>query len=287
MIIDIHTHTFPEKIAARALAHLQGNSHSQLFADGTEKDLSQKTREAGIDISVIVPVATTPKQVEHINDASARINEHTRETHLLSLGCMHPDYPDPARELHRIKEMGLAGIKIHPVYQGVDICDERFLNIFRICRDLGLLVIAHSGLDIGVPGVRCSPEMSRRALDAVPGLTLILAHMGGWKNWEDVPRYLSGTGAYVDTAFSTGEFYPVPGSSWTREECQMLGPQEFLSLVDALGDSQVLFGTDSPWSDQKESLSFINTLPLSQEAREAILGGNAARLLGLAPSISL
>ena len=285
MIIDIHTHTFPEKIAAKALSHLQGNCHTKLFADGTEADLSQRTIEAGIDISVIVPVATSPKQVEHINDSSARINARTQETHLLSLGCMHPDYPDPLRELTRIKEMGLAGIKIHPVYQGVDICDERFLEIFRICRDLGLLVIAHSGLDIGIPGVHCSPQMSRKALDAVPGLTLILAHMGGWKNWDEVPKYLAGTGAYVDTAFSTGEFYPIPGAPWTKEECQMLNDEEFLSLVNALGESQVLFGTDSPWSDAKESLSFINALPLSQEAKESILGGNAARLLGLPASL--
>ena len=48
MIIDIHTHTFPAKIAERALNTLQGNCHTALFSDGTEAGLQKSEENAKI-----------------------------------------------------------------------------------------------------------------------------------------------------------------------------------------------------------------------------------------------
>ena len=93
----------------------------------------------GVDRSVVMPVATSPRQVPHVNDASARMNELGGETGVLSFGCMHPDFDGWKEELARVQRLGLKGIKLHPEYQGTDFDDPRYLRILDRCGELGLL----------------------------------------------------------------------------------------------------------------------------------------------------
>ena len=99
MIIDIHTHTFPNKLAAATLDKLSSMSHATPFIDGTVQGLARSMEKAGIHRSVVLPVATSPKQVIHINDASARLNDQAEETGIASFGCIHPDFEDWKAEL--------------------------------------------------------------------------------------------------------------------------------------------------------------------------------------------
>ena len=313
MIIDIHTHTFPEKIVTQALKQLSGNSHTVPFTDGTVNGLLASQKKAGIDLSVILPVATAARQVMHINDSAADINRRyavplpaadpapavcsapcAAESSgsdgsrtgaralpaLLSFASMHPELENWEEELDSIAALGFKGIKIHPVYQDVSLDEPLFLRILHRCGQLGLYVITHTGFDIGYPDVvRCSPEMALRALDKAGPFTFILAHMGGWREWEKVVPLLSGTGVYLDTAFSTGHFTPVGDGFWKPEDTAMLDEKQFADLARDFGADHVLFGTDSPWSDQSESLAFIRRCPLTDEEKELILGKNAAGLL--------
>ena len=135
MIIDIHTHIFPDKIADRTIDALSRAAHLNPHTNATAEQLTVSMQEAGIDISVNMPVATAARQVMKLNDSSVRQNEIYFENasvpRILSFGCMHPDYEDWHSELARMKELGLKGFKIHPVYQDTDIDDIRFLRIFE------------------------------------------------------------------------------------------------------------------------------------------------------------
>ena len=276
MIIDFHTHCFPEAIAAKAVGKLAAASRLTPYADGTAGGLSAAAREAGVDLSIVLPVATSPGQVSSINCFAASLNERARETGLFSFGGAHPEDPDWKAHLKQVAEMGMKGVKIHPVYQGVDIDDERFVRLLSYAGELGLIVVTHAGDDIGIPGeVRCSPPMTRRAIRQAGPVTLVLAHMGGWRQWEQVAECLADTGAYLDTSFSTGLIPQTDG-----EPLRALDKEGFLELVKAFGPERVLFGTDSPWSSQRESIDWLQALPLSEEEKAAILGGNAMRLLG-------
>lgn len=281
MIIDFHTHTFPEHIAPKALKKLQGASHTRAFSDATAGGLLADMAERGIDLSVMLPVATNPEKVPHMNDSAAALNAEGGK--LLSFGAMHPDFPGWFEELGRIRALGIKGIKIHPVYQGVDIDDKRYLRIFERCAELGLMVVAHSGDDIGFPGVvRCDPVRSRNALRQVPGVKLVLAHMGGWKNWEQVAENLADTDCCIDTAFSLGEIEAMEAGFYPQETRRLLTDGEFTALVKAFGADRVLFGTDSPWTNSKTEIRRISGLPgLTGEEKAAIFGGNAQRLLGI------
>ena len=292
MIIDIHTHTFPDKIAAPTLRHLSSKSHTVPFTDGTAAGLSRSMIRAGIDISVILPVATRPDQVRRINEAAAaqmhqqRVCAHGRQVllpRLISFAAMHPDLPDWEAELDRIASGGFRGIKVHPVYQGVDLDDARFLRIFRRCGERGLAVLTHTGLDIGYPGVvHCSPLMAKHAIEEAGPFPFILGHMGGWREWEDATRLLAGCDVYLDTSFSTGELTPVPDDDYYKKtDLPMMEAGAFLDMVRAFGADRILFGTDSPWSDQAKALAWMRALPLPPDELDAILGGNAARLLNL------
>ena len=281
MIVDIHTHTFPDKIAGRTIEKLQGVSHSAAFSDGTAAGLRASMARAGVDRSVVLPVATHPGQVERVNDASARINETTEETGILSLGCIHPDFANWREELERVAALGLRGVKLHPVYQGVDLDDVRYLRILERCGELGLVVITHAGWDIGFPGqVNCSPQMVLRAVKQVGPVKLVLAHMGGWRCWDEVEELLWDTGVCLDTAFSLGSITPLNDGYYTPEDLPLLDEGGFMALVRKFGPHRVLFGTDSPWDDQAQAIARIRALPLTPEEREAILGGNAVKLLG-------
>lgn len=275
MIIDFHTHTFPEKVAAAAIPKMQAASHTKAFTAGTAEALRASMAKAGIDRSVVLPVATNPFKVSAINDLSIA---QTERDGLIYFGCIHPEQPDWKEELCRIAKAGLKGIKIHPQYQGADIDDIRYLRIFEQAASLGLWVITHAGDDIGFPGlVRCAPEMVKNAIAQVGEFPLILAHMGGWKNWDRVEQ-LAETKVYLDTAFSLGTITPID-DHYSTDELQMLSEERFCAMVRIFGAERILFGTDSPWGDQAESLKAIQNLPLTNEEKELILGKNAERIL--------
>lgn len=280
MIIDFHTHSFPDKIAAAAIEKLSGLSHTKPFSDGTAVGLAASAKSAGIDISVILPVATNTKQVPSINNYAAKTNETTDTTGLLSFGCIHPDFSEWKEELSRVASFGLKGIKLHPVYQDVDFDDIRYLRILDRAGELGLVVVTHAGSDVGYPGVEhCTPEMVLSAVKQVGAIKLVLAHMGGWRQWDKVEELLIGQPVWFDTSFSAGEITPLEDGYYSSKELPLLDETDFLRMIHKLGTHRVLFGTDSPWSDQEASLDFILALPLENAEMDAILEGNARKLL--------
>lgn len=280
MIIDIHTHTFPDKLAATTIPKLELMSHTKSYVDGTNGGLMASMAKAGVNYSVVLPVATSPKQVVHINDSSARINEQFEQTGIFSFGCIHPDYDDYRAELARVKDLGLKGIKLHPVYQDVNFDDIRTLRILDRAAELGLIVLTHSGLDVGFPGrVRVTPAMVQHAVKEVGPLTLILAHMGGWRNWDEAEQLLTDAPVYLDTSYSLGTLYALDDGYYKPEDLPMLSQEQFLRMVHTFGPHRFLFGTDSPWGDQSQGVERIRSLPLTEEEKTGILGGNAQKLL--------
>lgn len=280
MIIDLHAHTFPDKIAHAAVAKLRDSSHTHPFTDGTSAGLKEAMEQAGVDLSVVLPVATNTHQVAHVNDASAKLNE--REDGILSFGCIHPDCEDWKQELNRIAALGIKGIKLHPIYQGVCIDDVRYVRILARAGELGLVVVTHAGFDIGFPGQdKCAPTMIRRAVQQAGPVKLIAAHMGGWRNWDQVGEHLADTTVGIDTSYALGRVEPEGEGHFPPGALEMMSGEQFVSMVRAFGAHRIYFGTDSPWRDHKQSIEAIEALPLTAQEKNAILGENARKLLAL------
>lgn len=279
-IIDFHTHTFPDAIAEKTILSLEGRSHTCAFSDGTVSGLSQRIKEAGVSLAVVLPVVTNPLKAEKINRAAALVNEETENTHVFSFGGIHPDTPNYKEELKLIKELGLKGVKLHPAYQQVAFNDIRYQRIVGEAESLGLITVVHGGIDIGIAGEWASPRQTRLLYEAVKPQKLVVAHMGGWQLWSEVEDYLSETDLLFDTAFSLGDIAyqdDFPKESRVKQ----LTKEKFAALVKKMGAERVLFGTDSPWTGHKEQIGLIQSCPLTDEEKALILGGNAKKLLEL------
>lgn len=266
MIIDFHTHVFPEKIAVRTIEKLKKKANVDAFSDGRESSLLRSMEQAGVNVSVILPVVTSPEQFHTVNQFAAQLNETYagRSVRLLSFGGMHPDSADYKKDLREIKHLGLQGIKLHPDYQDTFFDDIRYMRILDYASELDLVCVTHAGIDIGYPdNVRCTIPSILRVLDEVAPKKLVLAHYGGFRLWEEVETHLAGRDVYLDTAYTAG----------------IIGDAIFLNILKKHGADKILFATDSPWSGQAESLAHIRRLVTDQGERDKILGQNAQKLI--------
>jgi predicted TIM-barrel fold metal-dependent hydrolase len=278
MIIDIHTHAFPDEIAPRAIEALSKCSGVAPNTDGTLAGLSDSMRRAGISKSIVAPIATKPAQVASINRWAAESNRKQEvfrdlseaeipkhRADVICLGTLHPEQDDWGPDIEQLVADGIPGVKCHPDYQLFFVDDPNVTGMYRAVADAGLFVLFHAGVDIGLPPpVHCTPDRLARVMDAVPDLTIIAAHMGGYKCWDDVERYLAGRNLLFDTCYTIAD----------------LGADRMTALIKAHGVDRVLFGTDSPWTDQAAEVANIRALPLAPAEIDAVLGGNAVRLLG-------
>ena len=263
MIIDFHTHIFPDKIAAKTIQSLANLASVRAATDGTICGLIESMDRNYVDISVIQPVVTKPEQFDSINQFAGYINAKYKGR-LVSFGGMHPDCENYKEKLEHIKEMGLPGIKLHPDYQQVMIDDVRYMNIIEYADVLDLIILVHAGVDIGLPEpVHCPPEKARKVLDKLEPKKMVLAHYGAWKQWDAVYEYLAGENVYFDTAFTF----------------DYIEQEQFVKILEKHGSDKILFATDSPWSDLGEEIEILRSLPISGEQMDEMLFRNAKKLL--------
>lgn len=264
MVIDFHTHIFPDKIAAKTVEKLEEVGSVKAYTDGTLQGLKESMRESNVTLSVVLPVVTRPSQFDTVNSFAAAIN---RKDGIISFGGIHPDTEDYYLKLKEIKKMGLAGIKLHPDYQETFIDDPRMIRIIRYATELDLMVIIHAGLDIGLPDpIHCPPKRTAAMLSQIEkeDARIILAHMGGYDMWEEVEEYIVGKNVWLDTGYVLGH----------------ISDEQFVRIVENHGADRVLFASDSPWGGQKEALEKIRKLDLNVDVLDRILYKNAQELLG-------
>ena len=265
MVIDFHTHTFPDAIAERTLAYLTEKGGIKPYREGTLSSLIENMKLSGVDYSVVLPIATLPKQERTINRVSSELNG---KNNVFFAGAIHPDCEDVEGTLDYIKSIGLFGIKFHPDYQGVHFDDPRYVRIMREAAKRDLYIVTHAGYDVAFRDhVHCTPDMILNVINELRGLIdgkLILAHLGGYDMPDEVLNKLIGLPVYMDTA-AVLRLYP--------EKCK--------EIIVRHGVDNILFASDSPWDSPKEYISYIKSFGLGQEAEEKIFHLNAEKILNI------
>ncbi len=266
MIIDFHTHVFPDSIAERTISALSNNSGSIPHTDGTVNGLINHMQNAGVNLSVTLPVLTKPTQFESVFNFAKTLNEKFSNI-IISFAGMHPFVEDIEGKMALIKENGFKGVKIHPDYQGTDIDDERYIRILKSAKENDLIVVTHSGVDDGFKGapVRCPVDKVARVIDKAKHKKFVLAHYGASRQWQEVYDVLAGRDVYFDTAYTF----------------KNIEKELFLKILSKHGEDKVLFATDCPWQDMKENLNQLYSLGISPIMLDKILYKNARDLLGL------
>jgi len=262
-VIDFHTHAFPDELARKAVAALEEHSGDyQAHHNGTIRGLLGSMDRAGIEKAVVVSIATKPSQVPRITEWSISIASER----IIPFASIHPLYRDFEKELDRIRAGGLKGIKLHPMYQEFTVDDPGLFPLYRATAERGLIALFHAGNDIAFPITgQASPSRFQKLREEIPGLKLVVSHLGGWTTWDEVEESLLGKPVYLETSFGIGE----------------ADPEQFSRIIANHPPEYLLFGTDSPWLDQKKELSAWQDLPISEERKEKIFHLNAERLLGL------
>jgi len=267
MIIDFHTHVFPDKIAKRTIELLSDKANIPAHTDGSVSGLIESMAKAGVDISVALPVVTSPSQFESINRFALSINERyeNQNRKIISFAGIHPACEDIQGKMRFIKAEGFLGVKLHPDYQGTYFDDEGYIKILKLAKELDLIVTTHAGIDIGFPGepVRCTPDRVLNVLKKVNHKKLVLAHMGAAGMEKEVYDKLAGHELYLDTAYVL----------------RFISKDLFTKILEKHGEDRILFATDCPWSSQNGDLEILNSFGLDKTTEYKILEGNARKLL--------
>ena len=264
MIIDFHTHIFPSSIAEKAVSALKASSGYENFSDGSAEGLCFSMARSGVDISVNMPILTKPDNFKKTNDHLLEMKQSFPD--ILSFAALHPRCDGLESKVAWIKEVGFKGVKLHPFFQNEPINSIATKKLVSLCDGAGLYTMIHPGFDASFPDVYLSePDMIADLLSETKATKVILAHMGGLCRWADVYDKLAGKDVFFDTSFSLDE----------------MGEDLFLKMVEKHGSKRILFGTDSPWKDQRAYVELLKNSKLSEDQKDDILYKNAVKILNI------
>ncbi len=273
MIIDVHSHDFAPAVVIRAMEGMcRGlGAHLAPSGDGTLENHLDHLDLAGVDKAVMCPIATKPSQFDVILRRSVAIlsgaaGERAKKK-IIPFASIHPLDPDWSRHLDEIAKAGIKGLKFHPYYQNFSLADPAVWPLFDKIAGLGLVVQCHAGRDLGYLDRTdaCFPREIAILLRHVKGLTFIAAHLGGCSGASaHAVDELLDLGAYIDTSALVQNHHK----------------DEELRLLRACPTERLLFATDFPWTHYPEELAWVKRVRAPEDL-DAVLGGNAQRLLGI------
>lgn len=258
MIIDAHSHVWPPAIAAKALTATQDVS---FVGDGTVEGLRRAQVAAGVARSVCLAISPDPSRLD---DANAFVGSLPRD-HFIPFGTIHPDV-SPAENLGSLERHGVAGVKVHPIFQRTPLDDPRYAEILEPLQGV-MPVSIHIGAGAGADDTYANSRMLRDLHHALPELELIACHFGGYKDLDAALEHVAGLPIHLDTSW--------PPSLATTDG------DTIRQLVELHGADRIVFASDWPATDPARELEVLRSLGLDQDDLELILGGNMARLLRL------
>lgn len=259
-IIDFHTHIFPDKIAKKASSNIGSFYEMPIKFDGKLNTLLSLGDKYNVSKFVVQAVATSPNQVESINDFVYKCIEEYPDK-LIGFATLHPTYEYIEKEVERIISLGFKGIKLHPDFQCFNIDSKDAFKIYEIIENK-LPVLIHTG-DFRYKYSK--PNRIVPVLDRFPDLNIIAAHFGGWSEWELAATSLEGRNIYVDTSSSL----------------YTLKPHHVRELINVFSIDNILFGSDYPMWSPGDEIRLINNIGLSHEEKEKIMYLNAKKLLNI------
>jgi predicted TIM-barrel fold metal-dependent hydrolase len=230
--------------------------------------------EAGVDVGVMLaeisPIVTGTIDNDWVSQFAREINALPGPgPRVVAFCCVNPFMvADLAGELERcVQELGCSGVKLYPPYHHFYPNDARMYPLYAKAQELGVPVMAHTGSSIfkGVKHKYADPMFWDDVAADFPNLDIVMAH--------------SGRGVWHDRAYFLAKIHAN-----VYMEISGLPPQKLLSYFPELEriPDKVIFGSDWPGMPHiQRNIEIIRGLPLDEETKRKILGGNAARLLRL------
>ena len=279
MIVDFHTHIYPPWLRARREEYrVRDATFDDLFSNpnarmATAERLVRRMDEDGVDVSIVMGIGWTDISLARKANDYIIESVHHRPDRLVGFASVNPAWgTDAVREAERCAAAGLRGIgELHPHTQGFDLGDLRAMSpLMSVARSHGLIVTTHSSEPVGhsYPGKGSTwPNVLWRFIQNFPDVTIVCAHWGGGLPFYALmPEVRGGLGrAHFDTAATT----------------LLYEEQMFASVESILGPDRILMGSDYPTVRARAVIRQVESTDLPAASKKMILGGNAARLLGM------
>lgn len=262
MIIDAHAHVWPDALAEKALtANRLPGLHP--VSDGKAGTLAAQMAANEVGRSIVLGVAGAARHVERTNEFVAGLDRSA----FTPFGSVHVDLP-VEENLASLRRHGIHGVKVHPLFQGFGLDHPRLWELFEAFGS-DVPVITHVGAGgSGAVNALSNPRMLREIVRTFPDLRLVACHFGGYHMLAEAEEELRGLPVVLET-------------SWPPELAS-LDPATVRRIISRHGSERVVFGSDWPMTDPAEEIAAIRGLGLGDDAEQAILGGNLARVLRLA-----
>jgi predicted TIM-barrel fold metal-dependent hydrolase len=278
VIIDFHTHIFSDEMRANRSDYLEQDSwFATLYADpkhrlASAEDVVASMDAAGVDRTVVMGFpwhkgSTCREHNDYIIDAVRRFPDK-----LIGFACIQPLDARDAQELDRCLSAGLMGLgELGPDGQKFDIEDRWVLQAsVEVLQHHKRPLLVHSSEPIGHTYAGKGQTFPWRLLKLAqnfPELQIVLAHWGGGLPfYELMPEVREATrNVYYDSAAST----------------YLYSFDVFPVVAGLIGHERILWGTDYPLLSQAKFLERVRSSGLAPGQLDAVLGGNAARLLRL------
>lgn len=259
MIIDVHTHIFPDRLASALLQNTSKMFNVKTYGKATASDLLSQMDDNGINYAVIHMVAPAPHAVKDTNTWLIKL----KQERLIKFGTLHPEFKNYRDEIKRLRDNNIRGVKFQPDVQQFTP-DKRSLTypIYEALARHNMTTMFHVGGEpLPSPDNRSTPEMIRNIARDFPELTIIAAHLGGLNMWEQVYKLLAGMkNVYMESSLSY----------------QFIKRELARKIIQKHGHDKIYFGTDYPFAPIRQSLKTVKSVSfLSKSEREDILGRNA------------
>jgi uncharacterized protein len=275
--IDVHTHVPrpPNMPPSRRAAQMAQYFRSPVMGMSVEEMVALYRRLQMMAVVFDIDATSADDSPGVGNDYVAEVQRRFPDV-LIGWASVDPWQGRAAiHELERaVTELGLRGLKLHPITQAFFPDDQRFYPLWAKAAELGIAVIfhtGHTGVGAGAPGGTGLKLKYARPihLDDVaadfPTLTIIGAHPS-WP-WQDemLSVALHKANVYFDlSGWSPKYFSPA-----------------LIQYANTLLQNKVLFGSDCPVISPERWLADFETAPFRDEVRPKILLENARRVLGL------
>lgn len=230
-----------------------------------------------IERSVLLPINCEKSHGSKIpsNDEVAELVKRNGKR-FIGFASIDPNSGQAAlSELRRSRDqLGLRGLKLNPALQNFEPTGSAALEIYKEAERLDMPILIHTGLTFSnrFTIMHNQPLVLDDIARKHPKLRICLAHMGWPWVWDAVAVAIRNPNVYIDTA---GTFAGTPVES-IRQITSVIPPSV---IENALGD-RLMFGSDYPRIEVNKMFSAVSTLPVRQDALEAILGENALSFLG-------
>jgi len=201
---------------------------------------------------------------------------HQPQLRMLGTTCIPPTTPDIIPELARLAETGqIIGIKLYPGFELFYPDDEQCHPIYELCVAYDKPVVFHSGETMDEPWREKynHPYQIAKAADRFPRLKTVVAHLSQPHLAACRDVLLSYPNIYADIS---GLAHPDVETRCGKETIARI-----LEDIVTQQPQKVLFGTDWPICDVGAHLSLVESLPITDAAKELILGCNAESVFAL------